>query len=236
MPRAKYGWKASKLRKRTYKKSHKKKKLALAVPNTMSYVPQYKSLLKDKQIVQFAYSEAFTLAPAASTDVYVFSANGCYDPNITGVGHQPRGFDQLMALYDHGVTIHSQIKMQAHSRSTAGTTIPIVGISLMDSNTVRTDSNDYREYGQTKSVLMGQAASNRSVVTVGYAADPNKFLGRSKPLSDPQLKYSIAANPTEQAFWHVWAQNAYGNLTNVDIIVDILYTVVLIEPVLPTQS
>jgi len=31
---------------------------------------------------------------------YVFNLNSLHDPNTSGVGHQPTGFDQLIAIYE----------------------------------------------------------------------------------------------------------------------------------------
>jgi len=55
-------------------------------------------------IVSSAYITKMTYADqnnAAGTgpQTYVYCQNGLYDPDITGVGHQPRGFDQLEELY-----------------------------------------------------------------------------------------------------------------------------------------
>lgn len=41
----------------------------------------------------------------------VFRANDLYDPDYTGVGHQPYGFDQLMTLYSHYTVLGSKIKV-----------------------------------------------------------------------------------------------------------------------------
>ena len=40
-----------------------------------------------------------------------FVANGAFDPNLTGVGHQPRGFDQFMAGYETFTVTGSKISV-----------------------------------------------------------------------------------------------------------------------------
>lgn len=41
-----------------------------------------------------------------------FRANGCHDPNMTGVGHQPRGWDEHKTLYNQYVVLGSKITIQ----------------------------------------------------------------------------------------------------------------------------
>ncbi len=43
---------------------------------------------------------AGTTSAGPGTFTYQFSLNSLFDPNTTGTGHQPRGFDQLKTLYN----------------------------------------------------------------------------------------------------------------------------------------
>lgn len=183
------------------------------------------------------YQEAVTLTPTAGTEiigVHVFSANGLYDPNITGVGHQPRGFDQLMALYDHCVCIGSSIVVDFPAAS--GATAPAMGmVAVRDFTTVGTLFQDYMELGDCK--YMSISGPGGYMTRLVMNVNPNAYLGRSKPLGDPNLKNSNAANPSEQCYWHV----AYGRASGTDVNairanIVITYTVVFIEPRDPGAS
>lgn len=79
----------------------------------------------DKKWARLRYAEQFNINPPGSGPVaYTFSANGLFDPNITGIGHQPRGFDQLMALYNHYQVIESKCYFK-YANITGGNEVPV---------------------------------------------------------------------------------------------------------------
>lgn len=167
--------------------------------------------------------------------VHVFSANGLYDPDITGVGGQPRGFDQLMALYDHCVCTYTSIDVVFYPPT--GETIPTQAfVAARDFTTVGTSFSDYSELANSKWSPM--SAIQGYPTRIKMHLNPNTYLGRSKPLADPDLKNSSLFNPTEQVYWHV----AVGSVvTGSDpgtcaAVVTIEYTVVFIEPKDPGAS
>lgn len=182
---------------------------------------------------QLRYAEIdLTLDPgtAGAAAQYVFSANGLYDPNITGTGHQPLGFDQMMAMYDHYVVIGSQI--QCVFQNTDGARAQNVSIHLQDNATTSTDYRILLENGNCVYTTLGPATSGTDTKGLTLKCNPNKFLSRSKPLSDPDLKGTDSANPTEQCYFVVTAapQDAYDT-QQVFFQAVIQYTVVFIEPV-----
>jgi len=191
-------------------------------------------LLK-QQLVNFRYQDVRSIQPAAlATAVHIFSANGAYDPDISGGGHQPRGFDQLMQLYDHFVVIATKITIDFIAR--AGETVPVIcGVAVRDFTTTD-DYNGYIEGGNVKYSYTGQF--NGVKTRIEYKLNPNRFLGRSKPMADPNLKGSTSGNPTEQCFFHVFLyapfilQDPGAYAANVVI----EYTAILIEPKVPSIS
>ena len=182
------------------------------------------------------YSESFAINPPLGglASHVVFSANGLYNPNITLTGHQPRGFDQLMTMYDHYVVIASKITTWACLRN--GNTAPqMMAITVLDRSTTSSLPDDIMERTLVQTDMLALNGSPRVKLDLGL--NPNKFLGRSDPLSDPELKGSSSANPTEQAFFHVSCFPIQGvDAGIVDIHAQLEYTAVFIEPTQPVIS
>lgn len=65
-------------------------------------VPYGASPVAKKLIVRLKYSDVIEWDPTTlATQTQLFNMNSAYDPDETGVGHQPYGFDQLAGLFAH---------------------------------------------------------------------------------------------------------------------------------------
>lgn len=87
-------------------------------PRTASFSP-----VPQEFYTKLAYSESVVLASTIgglSGAGYIFSLNDLYDPNKTGGGHQPLGFDQLTPLYNRYKVYKTEIAIQFCQPSTAG--------------------------------------------------------------------------------------------------------------------
>ena len=73
---------------------------------------------------------------------HFFSANGCFDPNVTGTGHQPMGFDQMMLFYEQYTVVRSKISIGMLS---GGAVAPRSGVYLSPDTTSITDPNRLME-------------------------------------------------------------------------------------------
>ena len=197
-----------------------------------------RGLLSNKVKTKFRYAETDIVfdIPLAGIATFVYRANSMFDPNFTGVGHQPRGFDQLMVLYDHFQVIGSRITV-----SHGGTDQPIVwGIILSDDAAIFPQLTDYREHRAQNMVetvvptITNGASVKPSTLSLNYSQ--SQFFS-SKKLQE-QFKGSTVANPTEQAFYQIYAAaiNAAVNPAPYEIAVTIDYIAVLTEPNEPAQS
>lgn len=208
-------------------KRHKTKKRKKA-----NYVLR-RSPVQTKMVTKLKYVDNIFI-PAGLYEFHIFSASGLYDPDITSGGHQPRGFDQLMALYDHYVVIGSKCTVQSLQLPSSGRN-NCIGIALKDSNGSFGAQNDALESGYVTSRL--HSSDRNETLSQSMTYSPKTFLGRSKPLADPDLKGTISSNPTENAFYHIFNSPAEGiSNSTIQCMVTIEYIVAFIEPKNPAQS
>lgn len=194
-----------------------------------------RSPVATKMITRMKYNDAISINPATNQcATHVFSANGLYDPDVSGVGGQPRGFDQLMALYDHFVAIGA--KLDLYIGNSDNTSSMVVGIAVLDTSTASTSARYYMESAYVKSIIV--QGGNQGARKLSLSVNPNKFLGRSHPLSDSQLKGSTSSNPTEGVFFHVFAYSPDTAIEPGDVNIDatVTYQAALIEPKIPNAS
>lgn len=172
----------------------------------------------ESKIVKLKYSaEPRSIDGGVGTlGIHVFSANGCYDPDITSGGHQPMGFDQWMLFYEHYEVLGSKITVTFwNSGEAIATNQYVVGI-YTDSDTSSTTSlTQMLEQPGTRYSNLGILSKDHVNVTKYWSA--KKFFGNRYITSGGAIQGNATTNPAEQAFWHVFA-GASDNLTNPGII------------------
>lgn len=187
--------------------------------------------------MRYAASLEVTAGSLGATTLYHYSCNNLFDPDVTGTGHQPRGFDQLMTMYNKFTVIGATIKVQIASEQ--GESVPeniIAGINLRSTINSSTNLNDWMENRNMTSVMLSGGLNIRSK-TFTYKVNPAKFLGISHPLSDHQLSGTTTTGPVRQCFFSIFVSTPQGiGTSKVQYQVTIDYTVVLHEPKFMIES
>lgn len=223
------------------KKTNRRPRYRRARPRKM--LSMYKAPIPNKIAAKLRYSDATTIDPGVlGLGVHVIMANGCYDPDNTGAGHQPRGFDQYMAMYDHYTVVGSKITVTFLHTREGILDATLVGIACRDGTGTATSINSYAEGRNVVSrVLPGHDASSSPIqpITLSKTCSTRKFLGRSKVMSDPELKGNASNNPAEDICYHIfcgtpWLIGDPGQAININFVID--YLVVFHEPKQPAQS
>jgi len=132
---------------------------------------------------------------------YRFSANGLYDPNVTGTGHQPIFFDQMTPLYNHYTVIASKIKVTFVPQSGTSWAPVTVGLIINDDTASGyTDITTAAENSTGKSVMITALSARPTVLSQKWSA--KKTFGGSI-LANTSLAGTSAANPTEQSYFDI---------------------------------
>lgn len=185
-----------------------------------------------------------TLGGLSTETDYVFRANGLYKPdefNAIGINgsHQPRGFDQLMLLYDHYTVVGAKITARiTNASSTAPAGQPItLGIVLADNNSRITKFTDLLEQGKVRTSTVAHPEGGRGLATLSQNFSAKRFFSRPNVLDNGDLRGSVAANPLEGAFFHIVASiGALSTLRVITAAVTIDFIVALTEPKQPLES
>lgn len=198
--------------------------------------------LPKSHTARLRYCEEFTIDSGITLPVsYVFRANDLYDPNYSGTGHQPSGFDQLMQWYNHFTVIASKIKVRHAPRTGSNLTPAYFDVSLSDTNSLLFSTATELLESRYASGSMYQVGTERNYVGfnpfIVRRFDANKFFGIRDVTGLSQYRGDAATSPTEVAWWHVWVAPIYGN--NPDpmyFLAEIEYIAVFTEPKNIAQS
>lgn len=181
---------------------------------------------------KLTYAErGFTLNSGIGGTVaaHVFSANGLFDPDITGVGHQPAGFDEMMSFFDHYTVISSKIYVNFANRD--GSNRNFAGIYISDNSTIETDYRVIVENGLGTYSLLDFSNGGNDTMEISVPVSTSRFLGRPDILSEDDLRGTNAANPAEQVYFIVWcAPDSNVDGADVKFSVRIEYVVQFTEP------
>lgn len=211
--------------KRRYKKRTYNKKTYKVTPST-SIGP-----LRTVQRAKFIYQDNIVLNPGIGTfDQHVFSANGLFDPNVTGIGHQPRGFDELMQMYDHYLVTSCKMTIWINSSENGGNGNLLMVLSVRDNVSAITSQPDVLEYRYIKVAQTDSVSKQGGFLTI--TCRPGKFLGFTNMRNEKDLQGNVGANPTEGAFIyiHCGAVDGANDPGNVQAQVRIEYETLLMEP------
>jgi len=174
------------------------------------------------------YNESvlFTVTLGAM-QTWSFRANGMYDPNNTGTGHQPLYYDQLKEIYNHWVVIKSKATFRFTCPSTGDKSLQIATCVDDDTAIVVTNPAFVAERKGAKFSMWNPAAGNPAPVHVAYYNAAAMFAG--DPLSDQNQQGLAGSDPLEQALFHVCISDADATSFNMQVNVQIEYDVVWSE-------
>lgn len=164
---------------------------------TTAVVPRRVSGIPNETFVKLYYADSDVMTSAAGTPVsHVYRANSLFDPDYTGTGSQPVGFDQYAALYGR----YCVYKVQAEVEALVGS-----ALSTQWSINLQQDLN----YPTTMSEHYADISTEDSAFHIGgYANVVGRFkrvwnlaskngVTLKEYLSDDRFQAAVGNNPSE---------------------------------------
>jgi len=140
------------------------------------------------------YVEIVPVSIVVGFGKYVFSTNGLFDPNITGTGHQPLYFDQLIAIYDHYTVLRSRAKVTSYYSSTSY----LHALYVDDDTSGYTSTNGAMETPDGKGALFSPSVEGSKSLSISW--DASKAFGPN-PQAQDSLQGTSSSNPAEQQYF-----------------------------------
>ncbi len=182
---------------------------------------------------KFRYCDQITLdAGIGIPATHTFVLNGLFDPDAAVGGHQPIMFDELMQFYAHYNVTGAKITATFTSTNTTATNgNAICGIEVSTSVTPTTALNDIFEQGQTVYKTL-TALGGPAKVVISRKVSIKKMAGVKNLLDNQDYRGSVAANPAEKIYAHVFVSGitsgADANSVNVQIMLN--QFAIMLEP------
>lgn len=181
-----------------------------------------------KMTMTHKYTELITINASAMGAIATrqFCCNGMYDPDVTGLGHQPMNFDQMAAIYNHYTVIGSKIKVQTvNINGPASSTAYWFALSQNDDNTISYNSLSTMNERSDGKVRLVTAGSTSTPYFINKWSAKKTFGG--SVLANDNLQGTSGANPTEITNWIIALQAADGlSSVSTNFLVEIEYIAV----------
>lgn len=166
-----------------------------------------------------------------SMDTHLFRANSVFDPDATGAGHQPMGYDSWKTHFNHYVVLGSRITVQAVSQG--ANTTNMVGVYLSDDATSYLDWDAFAEARKGMYKTLPKLADGTKPMGLSSNYSARKFYNITDVRDNVnRIGATTAANPTDVAEWHLWVQSqdkvSTGSGINCTVTID--YIVEFSEP------
>jgi len=172
-----------------------------------------------RYICKMKYCETIT---TSGTGSYSFNLNSIFDPNRTGVGHQPYGHDTLETLYNRYRVISCGYRIQAVQSYNS---IPIQ-IAVQPANELLsfTTISEMKENPRSKYVTVSPGAP--AVILKGKSYIPS-LVGRNKAqyMAEANYQAQFGSSPSELAILNVKTQTLADVDTSFTMNVLLEYTV-----------
>lgn len=181
--------------------ARKKLKRSTSLSAKLNTKPLKTPIVARKQTAMMIYGESFKMDNAPGTSgvaSVVFSGNGLYDPLYNGAGHQPRGFDQLMALYRRYRV--KRVLVELWADATDGNVSNMISISARTHSASVTNPIQFLEDPDSTFKVMSSNSGGNSSVYIKKEINVEKWM---EPYDKADCSGTATGNPLTQMYVHL---------------------------------
>lgn len=164
------------------------------------------------------------------TNQYNFSGNALYDPDLSGAGQQPMGFDEYWSFYNQYRVTASKISLYIVQGVTTEVGGPPSSVTLLPAtSTTMGTLTQCEAMPYAKSRTLGNYTGNRDAIQLDHFARTTDVFGGALD-KDSTLSAVYYAYPATQWYWIVAFNTADGSTKDLHFKVLITYHVEFWEP------
>lgn len=163
--------------------------------------------VSQRYICRMKYCENVLSTSLAGPASYVYNLNSIFDPNRTGIGHQPYGHDTFESMYNRYRVIGCSYSISAYD--TNGKYIQVAATPSNELIIV----NSVQQMAENPRTRYITQAPNASLKTIkGYVHIPS-LVGRTKAqyMADDRYQATFGSSPNEAALLTIAAAPLSGN-------------------------
>jgi hypothetical protein len=169
--------------------------------------------------VKLIYTDYRVLTAVANQANYVYRLNSLFDPDQSGVGGQPAGFDQLKTLYGRYRVLACKCEVEAVSNSTGGN--GLLAIAPSDISSLTAVAEDIAGLRYAAAATFSQSEKARLVRT--YHIGKLLGYGDESMLGNPDAAAATTASPNFQQYLNVNVETGNGATNQTMVMVRLTY-------------
>lgn len=176
------------------------------------------------------YSETFAITTGALIGIPTttqWRLNGLNDPRVAVGGHQPMGFDQLMAIYTKYTVLGAKVTVY-FAASDAAYYTGDCGINITDPLAVVGGAIDGLIESQYSTYGVYVQSGNATKLSIGL--DMGKYFSIKDMLDEADVQGTAATDPLRQVYATIWAGTHKGVAQVVNATIKIEYDTMFVEP------
>jgi len=186
------------------------KKRRLVLRQRPAMVPRNLSYGGRAAYARITFSQTWSMAEGVQGQgtPYAFNLNSAYDPNATGTGNQPVGYDQLSALYRKCVVTGATFEWNV---ANTGTQTPVAVGYWIATDTANPNVEAWPSQPGAVSRLLANTSATPVTTFRKRVNFPREYgIPMRKILDEDDYSHGTSSNPVQRLMLYVWCRGYSG--------------------------